>query len=125
MMQLILNVFTLMHPPLISLFRNLCAAIILFSALFLVIPYQAQAQSLSDISSINVEELSDEQIKELLRRANEAGLSEAELIQMARLRGLSAYQIEKLQERIEKINFAGSMGRSTTAGASRSWTWAP
>ncbi|MCH7404202.1 SLBB domain-containing protein [Belliella aquatica] len=108
-----------MHSPLISLFRNLCAAIILFSALFLVVPNQVQAQSLSDISSINVEELSDEQIKELLRRASEAGLSEAELIQMARLRGLSAYQIEKLQERIEKINFAGSMGRSTSGGASK------
>ncbi|WP_336246185.1 SLBB domain-containing protein [Cognataquiflexum nitidum] len=71
----------------------------------------AQAQSMADLSSIKVDDLSDAQIQELIRRANEAGLTEFELIQMARLRGVSEVELEKLRGRIEKMEFSGSAGR--------------
>lgn len=67
---------------------------------------------MSDLNRIKVDELSDAQIRELVRRANEAGLTEFELIQMARLRGVPDTEIEKLRNRIEDMQFS-------TGGTSR------
>ncbi|WP_435374030.1 SLBB domain-containing protein [Belliella kenyensis] len=108
-----------MHFPLHAVYRKVSVTLVLLIALVLAVPFQSLSQSMADISSINVDELSDEQIRELLNRANEAGLTEDELIQMARLRGLSAPQAEKLQERIEKLNLNGSSGRSSSSSASK------
>ena len=108
-----------MYFPLQAVYRKITATMVLLAVLIFAAPFQSQAQSLSDISSINVDELSDDQIKELVNRANEAGLSENELIQMASLRGLPAIQIEKLQERIEKLDLNGSSGRNISSGASK------
>jgi adenine deaminase len=66
-------------------------------ALLFAVPSVVQAQSMADLSSIKVDDLSDAQIQELIRRANEAGLTEFELIQMARLRGVSEVELEKLR----------------------------
>ncbi|MFD2034407.1 SLBB domain-containing protein [Belliella marina] len=108
-----------MHFPLNPFYRLIPATIILVGMLFLMVPAESQAQSISDISSINVDELSDEQIKELVNKANEAGLSESELIQMARLRGLPNSQVEKLQERIEKLDFNSAAGRTSASASKR------
>ncbi|WP_349630838.1 SLBB domain-containing protein [Aquiflexum sp. TKW24L] len=78
----------------------------------------AQAQSMNDLSAIKVDDLSDAQIQELIKRASEAGLSETELIQMARLRGVSEAELEKLKNRIEKLDGAGA-GVKSSAGSSK------
>ncbi|WP_439648012.1 SLBB domain-containing protein [Belliella calami] len=108
-----------MQLALSSIQTKITNTIVLIATLFFLSLNQSHGQSLSDISTINVDELSDDQIKELVNRANEAGLSENELIQMASLRGLPAIQIEKLQERIEKLDLNGTSGRSTATGASK------
>lgn len=88
-------------------------------AFLLVSPSQTQAQSLADIASVNVDELTDEQIRELIRRASDAGINEMELIQMARLRGLPAREAEKLQKRIEELDLATASTRSRTTASKR------
>ncbi|ERM82159.1 hypothetical protein P872_08290 [Rhodonellum psychrophilum GCM71 = DSM 17998] len=74
---------------------------------------------MADIANIKVDELSDEQIKELVRRANEAGLSESELLQMAQVRGVPATEVEKLRIRLEKLSLTGSGTRSTATASKR------
>lgn len=88
-------------------------------AFLLIVPPQSQAQSLADIANINVDELTDEQIRELVRRASDAGINEMELIQMARLRGLPAREAEKLQRRIEELDLATASTRSRTTASKR------
>ena len=70
------------------------------------------AQQNLDITTIKVDELSDEQITELVKRANEAGLSTTEFLQMAQMRGMSPLEIEKLRNRLEEINLGGTSSRS-------------
>src|SRR5690606_23431621 len=70
------------------------------------LPY-SHAQSLPDISGIKVDELSDAQLQELVRRATESGLSESELLQMARLRGVPTMELEKLRKRLEGMEIEG------------------
>lgn len=62
------------------------------------------AQQNTDISSIKVDELNDDQIEELVKRAQELGLSSTEFLQMAQIRGLSSLEVEKLRGRIESLN---------------------
>lgn len=70
------------------------------------------AQQNIDITSIKVDELSDEQISELVKRANEAGLSTTEFLQMAQMRGMSPLEIEKLRNRLEEIDLGAISSRS-------------
>lgn len=72
-------------------------------SLISILPKEADAQSLQDISSIKVDDLSDQQIQLLVKRAEDAGLSESELIQMAQVRGVPQEEINKLRERLESL----------------------
>lgn len=73
----------------------------------IVHPPSLQAQGLPDISSIKVDDLSDDQLKELMRRATASGLSEAELLQMAQVRGVPASELNKLRKRLEELDLSG------------------
>lgn len=57
-------------------------------------------QTLPDFSSMNIAELSDTQIELLLQRASAAGLSQEELLQMAKTQAVSVSDIAKLNTRI-------------------------
>ncbi|MDB5010249.1 MAG: capsule biosynthesis protein, partial [Mucilaginibacter sp.] len=77
---------------------------------------QASAQtSLQNISSVNVDNLSDQQIIQLLQQAQSAGLSDVQVLQQAQARGMSNTQIQKLQSRIKDIRSKqpGSTNKST------------
>ena len=82
----------------------LCTLTVLSPALF--------AQQSIDITTIKVDDLSNGQIEELIKRANDAGLSTSEFLQMAQMRGMSEVEVEKLRRRLEEI---GSEGTSGTA----------
>lgn len=69
--------------------------------LLVILSQKALPQSLDDISSIKVDDLTDQQLQQLVNRATEAGFSEAELLQMAQLRGVPSSEIEKLRERLD------------------------
>jgi len=64
---------------------------------------QASAQTLQTLSTTNVDDLSDQQIKNILQQAQSAGYSDAQLFQQAQARGMSADQVQKLQTRVKDI----------------------
>lgn len=87
----------------------------LLGCILLASPEPIQAQQTTDISTIKVDELSDEQVEELLSRAKEAGLSTEEFLQMAQLRGMPSSEVAKLRTRIETLDPSGAANRSTNA----------
>lgn len=87
----------------------------LLGFILLASPEPIQAQQTTDISTIKVDELSDEQVEELLSRASEAGLSTEEFLQMAQLRGMPSSEVAKLRNRIESLDPSGAVNRSTNA----------
>mgnify|MGYP003624312313 CR=1 FL=1 len=64
-----------------------------------------EAQSLGDLDlkSVKVDELSDEQILNYMKQAEERGLTQAELELLARQRGVSESEISKLRRRVESL----------------------
>jgi len=79
--------------------------------LFLLIAYYqpAMAQKLpQNLSGINVDNLSDDEIKAYLQEAKTSGLSDAQLLSTAQSRGMNDDQIKKLQVRIATLNAATS-----------------
>jgi protein involved in polysaccharide export with SLBB domain len=61
------------------------------------------------ISSVNVDDLSDQQISQLIQQGQAAGLSDAQIVQQAQSRGMSAGQAQKLQARIQSIREKSNM----------------
>ncbi|GMQ31370.1 SLBB domain-containing protein [Algoriphagus confluentis] len=72
---------------------------------------QAFSQQSMDISTIQVDELSNAQIEELIQRANAAGLSTVEFLQMAQMRGMPPTEVEKLRNRIGILETSSSTSR--------------
>ncbi|HEY2583194.1 MAG TPA: SLBB domain-containing protein [Mucilaginibacter sp.] len=65
---------------------------------------QAQVQSIpQNISNINVNDLTDAQIRQLLQQAQGAGLSDSQIVQQAQSRGMSDDQAQLLTKRIADI----------------------
>ncbi|WP_363318561.1 SLBB domain-containing protein [Algoriphagus sp.] len=83
--------------------------------LMMGIPVISQGQQTIDITSIKVDELSDDQLEELLSRANDLGLSTAEFLQMAQLRGMPEVEVEKLRKRFQELDGSGASRRSSNA----------
>ena len=77
---------------------------ILFAFISFGLLNNAHAQvNFQNLSSVNVDNLTDQQIKKLIQDAQNAGLSDADLLQQARSRGVSPIQIQKLQDRVRDI----------------------
>lgn len=91
----------------------------LFLCFGIVKPASAQT-NLQNLSSVNVDDLSDQQIKAYLQQAQSSGLSEAALLQQAQSRGMSNSQIQKLQARINSIRSkAGATNSADTSVVSQ------
>lgn len=73
------------------------------------------AQQNTDLTTIKVDELSDEQVAELVKRANDAGLGVDDFLQMAQLRGMPSVEVEKLRNRIGELDLGGSANRNVNA----------
>ncbi|SEL59164.1 polysaccharide biosynthesis/export family protein [Parapedobacter koreensis] len=67
-----------------------------------------QGINMNDLSSVNVDELSDAQIRAYMKQAESSGLSEMEMEQMAAQRGMPASEIQKLRTRIEELRGGAS-----------------
>ncbi|MFN3759463.1 MAG: SLBB domain-containing protein [Algoriphagus aquaeductus] len=63
----------------------------------------AFSQNLSNLSSLKVDDLSNAQIEQLIKRAESSGLSSSQLEAMAREQGLSPIEAAKLRERISML----------------------
>ena len=73
------------------------------------------AQQSVDLNTIRVDQLSDDQIEELVKRAQDAGLSSTDFLMMAQMRGMPSGEVEKLRSRIEGLTVGSSKSRSTNA----------
>lgn len=91
-------------------------SIALFFLLFSFCSIHAKAQSdfLSqrDLSAINVDNYSEEQLLEIYQKAISSGLSETQLYKMVSDRGLPESEIAKLQQRLQFINKAERPNRN-------------
>ncbi|MFC3199223.1 SLBB domain-containing protein [Parapedobacter deserti] len=63
-----------------------------------------QSINSSDLSNVRVDDLSDEQIRAYLRQAESSGLSESQMERLALERGMPPAEIQKLRERIERLD---------------------
>lgn len=75
---------------------------------------KAQLPTLPQISSINIDALSDAQFQAYIQQAQLSGLSEAELEAKAREKGLSAAQIAQIKMRMASLNTSTSGDKKTT-----------
>ncbi len=70
------------------------------------------AQSIpQNLSEINVNDLSDAQVRQMMQQAQASGLSDSQLLQAAQSRGMSAGQLQILQNRVAALR--GSAGSKT------------
>ncbi len=83
-----------------------CLALITILGFFFL-GEMAYGQSLQDIQNVKVDELSDAQVEQLIRRAEAAGMNERQLESMAREKGMPAVEISKLRQRIETLRSGG------------------
>lgn len=78
-----------------------------------VITVQAQ-----NPASVNVNNLSDQQIQQIVTEVNARGLTIDQAAQMAQMQGATPIQIEQLKRRIQELNF--SKGKSIASPAAQS-----
>lgn len=72
-------------------------------AALLMMATLAYGQSLSDIQNLKVDNLSDAQIEQLIKRAEANGLTTSQLEALARERGMPALEASKLSKRIRDL----------------------
>ncbi|MBN7812877.1 SLBB domain-containing protein [Algoriphagus sp. H41] len=82
----------------------------LLAVLFVLFAGLAWAQSLSDLKNLKVDNLSDAQIEQLIKRAESSGLTSSQMEAMAREQGLSPIEASKLRTRI--LNLQRTVGKS-------------
>ncbi len=84
--------------------------------------YSTQAQdapSIQNLQNINVDELTDDQIKRFIQQVESSGYTEQQLELLARARGMSEAQISKLRNRINQLQSGQTGGQTGTGGVSR------
>ena len=103
-----------MHKNLVVVF----IAIILLGYSDFVIAQNAN--SIQNLENVNVDELSDEQIKRFLAEAESSGYSEQQLEVLAKARGMSSAQIAKLRQRINDVKNGSNSTGSAVSSMDRS-----
>ncbi|MGL1887865.1 MAG: SLBB domain-containing protein [Reichenbachiella sp.] len=89
------------------IFRLWVIATVLLSSLP-QLSYGQQSPSLQNIATVNVDKLSDAQIKQFVKKVESSGYTEDQLIMMAKSRGMSEMQVQKLRSRIAKLESGSS-----------------
>ncbi|WP_449437234.1 SLBB domain-containing protein [Pedobacter steynii] len=93
-------------------FKKIFKAFLFFFAM--LISVSAYAQQI-DYASIKVDDLTDAQIKELMKRAESIGYDDAQLEQLAAAQGMKDEEIKKLKIRVENIRNQGASGQEATS----------
>lgn len=75
---------------------------------------QVSGLSQQNLSAVNVDDLSDEQINQFINQAQLSGLTIEQLEREALTRGLPSAELQKLQERIEKLSSAKETKKKST-----------
>lgn len=77
----------------------------------------AKAQSITqqNFSNVRVDELTDDQIRQIIKQVESSGLPESQLEQMAAARGMQPSEIAKLRARVEAVKAKNSASGDTDA----------
>ncbi|MEO9872938.1 SLBB domain-containing protein [Ekhidna sp.] len=73
----------------------------------------------SDLNSVNIDELTDEQVQGFLDKAKESGLTLEQLELVAKQKGMSSSQLSKLRNRIQQLQFVTNSESAITVPSSR------
>ncbi|RCH55902.1 capsule biosynthesis protein [Mucilaginibacter hurinus] len=85
----------------------------------------ALAQSLSDLSGVDASELSDAQIKSMIEQQEANGISDQELLEGLKSRGLSSDQARSLQLRMSSMRESNTVNDTSTKGTQRRLNYKP
>lgn len=91
-------------------FKRTITAILFFFAILIT----ETAFSQSNYGDVKVDELSDAQILQMIKKAESIGYSEAQLGQMAAAQGMKQEEIQKLRLRVEKVRKQGAVSTIQT-----------
>ncbi|OOQ59480.1 SLBB domain-containing protein [Mucilaginibacter pedocola] len=92
--------------------------LLFFTTICLALTMPASAQSIpQNLSNVNVNDLTDAQIKQILQQAQANGLTDAQLQQALQGRGLSAEQSQLLQSRLDAVRKATNNTNTATTQA--------
>jgi protein involved in polysaccharide export with SLBB domain len=98
--------------------------------LFVFLCSQYNPSHAQDLSAVRVDQLSDSQVRELMRRAESIGYNDAQLEQMAASQGMPSAEVQKLRSRVATIrnrdgrnaeNQTGNNTGSSTSQPSRQY----
>jgi protein involved in polysaccharide export with SLBB domain len=86
---------------------NLLVSLFLFFLCCGVVKQASAQVNLQNLSSVNIDDVSDQEIKSALQQAQTAGLSDDEMLKQLQSRGMSNSNVQKLQARIKDIRSKG------------------
>lgn len=87
------------------------------SLIFILFFNLSMGQSLSDIQDLKVDNLSDAQIEQLIKRAESSGMNETQLAAAAGERGMPASEVAKLRKRIGDLRSGKRNGQEAQIGS--------
>ncbi len=89
----------------VTFLYRLLPVLLLGGAFMVIQPDTGSAQALDqqDLSEVSAEDISDEELRRYMRRAEAEGISESEALRMARERGMRQSEIDQLRNRIEAM----------------------
>jgi protein involved in polysaccharide export with SLBB domain len=90
--------------------------LLLFACIFSVNLYGQQLPSNIDYSTVNVDNLSDQQLQQLLQQGQANGLGVDDIVQQAQAKGMPADQGSKLRDRLNQLGSGGSTSSQATSG---------
>lgn len=94
--------------------KNIIKTILLLLCLCMVAPVMAQIGGQQDLSSIRVDELSDEQVRSIIRQVEATGMGDDQLEQVAQARGMRADEVQKLRARVNRLKQQDQGGGAQT-----------
>jgi protein involved in polysaccharide export with SLBB domain len=105
----------------VPVFVSIKATLLFFLFCIIAIPYTGQAQSFGgiDLKSVNVDDLSDEEILNYIQKAEKRGLSQSDIEALAKQQGVSESEIAKLRRRVEGLR-KGTNNNSSLKGMNAS-----
>ena len=86
--------------------------ILLYPLLVFSVLYSQHSYSQGNLGTIQVDQLSEAQVRDLITKAQSVGYNDAQLLQMAASQGMSVMDLGKLQKRIEYIRRKDSQSRN-------------
>jgi protein involved in polysaccharide export with SLBB domain len=95
--------------------KHLLLFSLIFSLTLLSNNLQAQSFNQQNFSNVRVDDLTDDQIRQIIKQIQSSGLPESQLEQIAASKGMQPGEVAKLRARVNAVNAKGSAKGTTDA----------